>query len=66
MDAKRVAEELASRCVALVVFQQHARETRPDRRAIDAESRAVVAEATKGGISPSILAAKAMDGLLDR
>ena len=45
MDAKREADELASRCVALVVFYQQARKLHPMWPGIVAEPRAVAGQA---------------------
>jgi hypothetical protein len=56
MDAKREADELVSRCVALVVFYQHCRKTHPGWPGIKAEFRSIVSEARKGGISPAVIA----------
>jgi hypothetical protein len=58
MDANRQADELASRCVALVIYHQYARTTRPGRPAIDADFKAVVAEAIEGRISPTDISAQ--------
>ena len=66
MDAGRVADELASRCVALVIYYQHARKSRLDRAAITAEFRAVAAEARKSGIAPSVIAPKVLAELRAR
>ena len=52
MDARREADELASRCVALVVFYQHARKAHPKWPGIEAEIRAVAAQARGGRDRP--------------
>ncbi len=66
MDAKRMADELASRCVALVVYYQHVRKRHPDRVGIEAEYRAVAREAMKGKISAPLIASKVATELLAR
>jgi hypothetical protein len=66
MDFKRRSDELAHRCVALMVFHQLAPRTRPDDPSIGAEFRAVAAEARDAGISPADIAFRALTELHDR
>jgi hypothetical protein len=51
MDDRRRVDELASRCVALVIFHRHDRKIRPARVEIASEIRAVAAEAIREGLS---------------
>jgi hypothetical protein len=66
MDAKREADELASRCLALVVFYQHARKAHPKWPGMKAETRAVAAQAKAGGIAPEVIAARVASELQAR
>jgi len=66
MDPNREADELASRCVALVVYYQHVRKRHPNRVAIDAEYRAVATEAKMKGILLSIITSKVSTELRNR
>ena len=63
MDAKRQADELASRCVALIIFHEHVIETRPKGHPIASEIRAIGLEARNCGISDAVIVAKVLDEL---
>ena len=63
MDARRQADELVSRCVALVIFHQHASKTRKNESVMNAEFRAVASEARRCGISPAAIAAEVLTEL---
>jgi hypothetical protein len=64
MDTRRRVEELASRCVSLVIYHQHTHHRpRPMKARIVAEVRDVMAEAKKGGISPATLSAEVLSEL---
>jgi hypothetical protein len=63
MDARRLTEELISRCVALAIYHQHARKIRPTRAETIAEIRAVAAEARKAGLSWAAISAGALSEL---
>jgi hypothetical protein len=60
MDAKRQTDELASRCVALVIFHEHVRKTRTIRAETLAEIRAVAAEARRDRISWATISAEVL------
>jgi hypothetical protein len=60
MDIKQQADELASRCVSLVIFHQHVIKTRPSGHPIKAEILAIGVEARKCGISGETVAAKVL------
>jgi hypothetical protein len=66
MDTKRLADELASRCVALVILDQPARERRPGWPGLGAETREVAAQARAGGVDPALIAARVLAELHDR
>ena len=64
MDTKRKAAELASRCVAIVVYHQHARKTRPNKGEILIEVRAVAAEAAREMVSTTVILAEVLFSIL--
>jgi hypothetical protein len=66
MDNVRRVEELASRCVSLVIYHNHIRKTRSDMAHAVAEIRGVLAEARKDGISVATLSAEVLSELNDR
>ena len=63
MDAKRQADELTSRCVALVIFYQHASKSRSNESLMNAEFRAVASEARRIGVSPALIASNVLTEL---
>ncbi len=66
MISERVVDELASRCLALIVFDQHGRRDRPSDPGVRAELRAVALEVEQGGLSATVIVEKVLSGLLDR
>jgi hypothetical protein len=63
MDTRRV-EELASRCVALVIYYQHTpHRPRPIKARIVAEIREVMVEAKKAGCSRAAISAEVLSEL---
>jgi hypothetical protein len=64
MDTRRRIEELASRCVALVIYYQHTvHRPRPIKGQIAAEIRGVMAEARKSGLSLDAISAEVLSEL---
>jgi hypothetical protein len=61
MDKRRLVEELASRCVSLVIYHQNTTHgPRPIKGRIVAEIRGVMAEAGKFGIPPAAISVAAL------
>jgi hypothetical protein len=60
MDARQQAERLASRCVALVIYHEHARKTRSLGQETVSEIRAVAVEAREDGISWPFISAEVL------
>jgi hypothetical protein len=64
MDTRRLVEELASRCVALVIYhQQTHHRPQPIKAQIVAEIRGVLMEARKAGVSSDAISAEALSEL---
>ena len=66
MISERVVDELASRCLALIVFDQHDRSDRSSVPEMRAELRAIASEVEQGGFPPAVFVEKVFSGLLYR
>jgi hypothetical protein len=52
MDAERTAEDLISRCVALLIYYHHLGRARTDQAIMEAEFHAIVDDGEKVGMKP--------------